>query len=147
MAILTATLKPSRYLITLLCLTHAGAMALLWPLALMIEVKGGLAVLIVLSLFYYLRCDALLTAAHAVCAFEFLEDMQCKLMLRNGETLICQLHPGTFVAPYLTVMLLIIPGRLCKTQSVVILPDSLYTDTFRRLRVLLRWKWKAGTPK
>ena len=46
------------------------------------------------------------------------------------------------MAPYLVVLNLKLPNKFLGS-SVVILPDSIDGEEFRRLRVLLRWKWKA----
>ena len=47
-----------------------------------------------------------------------------------------------FVAPYLAVLNLKLQNKFLG-GSAVILPDSIDGGEFRRLRVLLRWKWKA----
>jgi len=100
----------------------------------------GVAMLII-SLKYYLRKDALLSARNAVVAFELSEEMKCTLTTQAGESIACTIQGNTFVAPYLTVLNLK-PENQFFTRSVVILPDNIDTEVFRRLRVLLRWKWR-----
>ena len=46
--------------------------------------------------------------------------------------------PGSFVAPWLTIVRWRPPGRRF-SRSLVILPDMLDPESFRRLRVILRW--------
>jgi toxin CptA len=52
-------------------------------------------------------------------------------------------QPDTFVSPWLTVLRYRLPGQRW-SQSLVILPDSLPADDFRRLRVWLKWKAQTG---
>jgi toxin CptA len=58
---------------------------------------------------------------------------------RRGERIDCAVQGDTYVLWFLTVLNL---GRSDdrKRISVLILPDGIDTDDFRRLRVWLRWK-------
>ncbi len=141
MAALSVRLKSSTHLAAILNSAHIIAAVLLWPLALPIGIKLAGVVIMVMSLIYYLRHDALLSASTAVVAFELSDTMQCTLETRSGKSIICTILVSTFVAPYLTVVNLQ-PLDQFFARSVVILPDSIDAEEFRRLRVLLRWKWK-----
>ena len=134
-------LQPSHRLLTILSLVHLIAASFLWPLALPFEVKAIIGVLLIISLLYYLRKDALLSANDAVIALQLKEDMRCIVTMRSGQSITCRILGSTFVAPYLAVMNLQPAGKFFM-RSVVILPDSIKVDEFRRLRVWLRWKWK-----
>lgn len=134
-------LQPSYRLVAILSLAHLIAASFLWPLALPLEVKAIIVVLLIISLLYYLRKDALLSADDAVIALQLKEDMCCIVTTRSGQSITCRILGSTFVAPYLTVMNLQPAGKFFM-RSVVILPDSIKGDEFRRLRVWLRWKWK-----
>jgi len=141
MTILTVHLKPSLRLTVILSLAHLAAASLLWPLALPFAVKVVSVPILVISLTYYLRKDALLNANDAVVVFELSDEMQCTLTPRSGETIVCSILGSTFVAPYLIVLNLKPAGKSFM-RSVVILADGIDAEEFRQLRVWLRWKWK-----
>jgi len=141
MAILTVHLKLSRQLTIILSLSHFVAANALWPLVLPFTVNLVSVAIVLISLIYYLKKDALLSARNAVVAFELSDEMQCTLTTQSGESIVCTIQGSTFVAPYLTVLNLK-PENQFFTQSIVILPDNIDTEVFRRLRVLLRWKWR-----
>ncbi|MBS0298779.1 MAG: hypothetical protein JSR32_02410 [Proteobacteria bacterium] len=134
-------LRPSYYLTVLLGLAHCAAGAVLWPLALPLGVKAVIVILLVISLIYYLRKDALLTASDAAMALTLTDEMTCILTMRSGQAIACRISDNTFVAPYLTVINLQ-PTEKFFLRSVTILPDSIDAEEFRRLRIWLRWKWK-----
>ena len=142
MATFSAHLKPSVYLTVILSVAHFLVAVLLWPLMLPMSVKLlGMGVLVA-SLVFYLRHSALLKSPESVVAIELSETMQCTLETRGDKHLSCMILGSTFVAPYLVVLNLKLPNKFLGC-SVVILPDSIDGEEFRRLRVLLRWKWKA----
>ncbi len=142
MALLTVHLKRSPQLITILSLAHFIAAFALYPLtAIPSAIKLVGVAMILISFNYYLKKDALLSARNAVVVFELSDGMQCTLKTQSGESIVCTIQSSTFVAPYLTVLNLK-PENQFFTRSVVILPDSIDADVFRRLRVLLKWKWR-----
>jgi len=141
MATLTVHLKPSRRLTIILCLAHFIAASMLFPLALPVAVKLAGVAMLIISLAYYLRKDALLSADGSIINFELSDEMQCKLTARSGKLQVCSILGSTFVASYLTVLILK-PENKFFIRSIVILPDSIDAEVFRLLRVLLRWKWK-----
>lgn len=146
MSDLCIRLQPSYYLAGLLSFAHAAAGFVLWPLVLPLGVKAAFIVSLIASLIYYLRKDALLIAHDAVVALTLTEEMSCILIARSGQSMICSLSDSTFVAPYLTVINLQ-PNERFFMHSVVILPDSIDAEEFRRLRIWLRWEWKNDRKK
>ena len=134
--------QPSYRLVAILSLAHLIAGGLLWSLALPLSVKMAVVVLLIASLIYYLRKDALLSANDAVIALQLKDDMFCELITRSGQSITCRIAGSTFVAPYLTVINLQPVGKFFM-RSVVILPDSMQVEEFRQLRVWLWWKWKS----
>lgn len=150
-ALLILRLKPSRRLAVALGLAHFTATGLLWPLTLPAMIKLAGSVLLTASLIFYVRRYAWLTSPGSVTGLELgLETsggMICTLETRCGKRTACTLLGSSFVAPYLTVLELKPlkqpeSWRRPFARSVVILPDGVDADEFRRLRVLLRWKWK-----
>ncbi len=67
-----------------------------------------------------------------------LEEEQAVLTLRGGDQLAGQVLRTTLVTPFLTV-LNVRPQGARLARSVVILPDSLNAESFRQLRVRLKW--------
>lgn len=138
-SVLIVQRQPSRRLAALLCAMHLVSFGLLWPLTISLWSKAALTALLIASLVHYLRQDALLTARRAVATFKLTEDGRCAAMLRSGETVIGAVQGSTFAAPYLTVILYQPEGRFFP-RSIAILPDGIDAETFRKLRVWLRWK-------
>ena len=130
-------LQPSRYLAVILIAAHGIALAALFPLALPVWAKVALAPLILFSLMYHLRRDAWLSAPSASVELA-LEGDRVVLATRGGEQLAGQILRDSLVTPFLTI-LNILPQGVRLARSVVILPDSLDAESFRQLRVCLKW--------
>lgn len=139
MTILPIHRKPSYRLAIMLGLSHFAAAGILWPLMLPLGIKIIVIVMLIISLVYYLRQDALLAADNAVVVVELLDGIQCMLITRSGESMACSILSSTFVAPYLTVLNLQPVGKFF-VRSIVILPGAVDAEEFRQLRVWLRWK-------
>ncbi len=139
-------LQPSYQLAVILVLAHLVAAGLLWPLALSWNITVIIVATLIASLFYYLRKDAMLTAQNAIVVLTLPDEMTCVLTTRSGESIACSIQGSSFVAPYLTVINLK-PSQKFFTRSVVILPDGIDAEEFRRLRVWLRWRWKNNQEK
>lgn len=60
------------------------------------------------------------------------------LTSRNGKQVTGKVMPDSLVTPLLTV-LNVLPQDTHWTRSVVILPDSMDAESFRLLRVCLKW--------
>ena len=135
-------LKSSTYLALLLGAAHCIAIGLVlilplprWLTLVAIPVFG-------ISFGYYLRRNALLVAPNSITALEIKEDRACVLETRNGKQINCVLLPTSYVSASLTILNLKIEGKLL-AKHVIILPDAVNAEDFRKLRVLLRWKFKA----
>jgi len=136
---LSIAIRRSRRLTWLLILAHAGAVALLWPLAVALWIKAVIAVVIIASLVFFLNHVALLTAPEAVIAVEIHEqEGNMALQTRRGEWHECKLSGDSFVSTWLTILVLAQENRH-RARHVVITPDNVDVGDFRRLRVWLRW--------
>lgn len=127
---------PSRLLALILITAHALAL-----LALIVVLPpwaaAASALPLVASLGYHLLRDAWLRL-----------DMSCvglapdgegvEMLLRDGTRLPCTVRRESVVTPLLTVLRLRPQGRRM-ARSVLILPDSMETGSFRALRVWLKW--------
>jgi toxin CptA len=131
----------------MLGLAHVSAISLLWPLMLPVAAKLASTVVLAISLVIYVRHYAFRKSPGSITGLSLADDMTCTLETRHGERIACALLGSSFVAPYLTVLELK-PlndtrwSHRLRSCSVVILPDAIAAEDFRRLRVLLRWKWK-----
>lgn len=135
---LTITLKPSPRLAWLLGIAHAAAAGAVSVL----ELPAWLTVALVVALAAHgvlqtLRL-ALLRRADAVVAVEAGRASGVPFRTRNGTWQAAQLLGSTYVSPALTVLNLK-PVGARRARHVVILPDAVDADDFRRLRVWLRW--------
>lgn len=164
--LLAVRLKPSVLLAIILGVAHFAAIGLLWPLSLPVAGKLAGSAILVSSLILYLRHHVARRSPRSVLGFELTDDMTCILETKEGN-IACAILGSTFVAPYLTVLELKPPeSQECTgssgagqkgsrgwrgwwrnrwkhaPRSLVILPDAIDAETFRQLRVLLRWKWK-----
>ncbi len=131
------TLQPSRYLAAVLIAAHGVTLAVLLPLALPLWAKAALAALILFSLMHHLRRDAWLSAPSSRVALT-LEGDRVVLSTRGGEQMAGQMLHDSLVTPFITV-LNVLPQGAHFARSVVILPDTLDAESFRQLRVWLKW--------
>ena len=137
---LLVRLKPSLTLTCLLILVHGIAAILVSLLTLTPGIKLVVTVLLIGSFIFYVRKDAQLISRNAVVKIEPFGKSGCYLTTRSGSRMACQISGDTFVASYLTVLILKQEMKLLPL-SVVILPDSADPEEFRQLRIWLRWKY------
>jgi toxin CptA len=123
----------------LLAGSHALAAGALWlaPLGATWIVAGNLA--LGGHFVWVLRQHAWRSAAGSVVELELREDCSVSARSRAGRWLGYQVSGASFVSPHLTVLNLRADARW-RARSVLITPDSLDADSFRRLRVWLRWR-------
>ncbi|MBI5658455.1 MAG: hypothetical protein HZC43_02660 [Nitrosomonadales bacterium] len=130
-------LQPSRYLAAILGVAHGVAFAALIPLAFPAWAKAALGFVILFSLFYHVRRDAWLAAPSSGTALT-LESDRAVLATRGGKPLVCRLLRDSVVTPRIAVLNMAPEGARF-ARSVIILPDSLDAESFRQLRVRLKW--------
>lgn len=130
-------IRPSRSLAAIFALAHGAALAALIPLTFPAWAKAALATVILFSLWHHLRRDALLSEPFS-CTALVLEKGKAILALRDGKSLAGTVSRDSVVTPFLT-LLNINTGRGLLSRSVIILPDSMDAESFRRLRVWLKW--------
>lgn len=115
---------------TLLLLAHALAALMVAVASLPLPLRAALAGLLIVSALYHLR------RSHERVYVEIRQDHSCLLQIDAAHPLECRLLPRSFVASYLVVLHL---QRATGIEYVIITADRLEPDTFRRLRVFLRW--------
>lgn len=133
----------SRQLAGLLLAIHVAAFALLVTIALPSWEMVFAGMVFIASAARTLLLHPWQRLPRSIVALEISDD--CKLTTRdlNGVWRDAVLQPSSFVTPYLTIL------NLRHTEerfirSVVILPDRIQPDVFRRLRVWLRWRCREG---
>ena len=136
-------LKPSRTLFWLLTFSHLGAAGLLPTMALPIWATACLDASVLVSYLWLVARHALMRQPGAAVSLDWPSGTQWQVRFRNGAEVSAVLSPESFVRPWLTVLLLrpVTGGR---SRNVVLTPDKLDADAFRRLRVRLRLEYKAG---
>ncbi len=130
-------LKPSPKLLWVLAFAHLGAAGLLLTTSLPAWAVSCLALGVLGSFLWLTTRHALLMQSGAVVWLLWGAGNEWLLGARDGTRMAAQLNPQSFVRPWLTVLLLA-PASGGPMRNVVILPDSLDAESFRRLRVRLR---------
>ncbi|RMD71251.1 MAG: hypothetical protein D6819_02210 [Gammaproteobacteria bacterium] len=127
-------LRPSRLLALVLLLLHGGALLALaplpWPPWLVLLVSAG----VIASLFHSLRRYALLLDPASVVELLWEEDGSWHLLTAQGEEVRARLAGAASYA-HLVVLSFRLEGD--GGRAVVILPDALDVQSFRRLRMHL----------
>ena len=127
----------SRWLLAGISLAHGGAVRLLWPVALPV----GLKIILLLMI-----CASFVKSMHSH-LYYFNDNDPVELFLNNedewflttrkGETYEVQLYPEHYVHPWLVVLLF---RAEAQKHTIILTPDMINPDIFRRLRVRLRYK-------
>jgi len=133
----------SIYLAATLCISHGVFLMVLPLLDLPVWSRLMLAAAVLFSLAYYLRRDALLRAPSSCVELVLEENNAALLTLRDGRQLHGDVARSSLVTPYLTVLNVSLSQRH-RMRSLTILPDSLGTDSFRQLRVWLKWSGQVA---
>jgi hypothetical protein len=129
--------KRSRWLLSGISLAHGGAVCLLWPVALPVGLK---------IIFLLMICISFINSMHKHLYFRnnnspvelFLNDEdEWLLTTRKNGTYEVQLHAEHYVHPWLVVLLFSTEAR---NHTIILTPDMIHPDVFRRLRVRLRFK-------
>lgn len=138
-------LLSSRLLIILLLLLAAGALVCLWLLPLPVPVLLTLTVFVSCWAGYHLLLDAKLRLGRSCVAFRLEKEGTIVLVLRSGRHLQGRMQQGSLVTPYLVILNVVLDEHRGR-RSLLILPDAMSADSFRRLRVVLRWGDGASRP-
>ncbi|HAJ92249.1 MAG TPA: hypothetical protein DCO71_06495 [Gammaproteobacteria bacterium] len=127
---------PSRLLGGWVILVH-GMPLLMWP----VLQSGSWLVLAVFSalLFSLVRSWRLQVSRHhpdAVCSMVWRAEKDCLLGLHSGEQAKVSMRPRAFILPWLVI--LHFNSRQRRMRHLVLLPDMLDREVFRKLRVRLK---------
>jgi toxin CptA len=136
---LSIELKASRSLTLIILAMHALTFILALSLPLPFFVKLAAAPLLAASLLYSVRGEARRAMAGSVTAIMLLPDGGIEVQTRRRGRQAAKLQAGSFVTPQLTVLRYRLKDRFISSH-VVIFPDAVEAEDFRRLRVHLRWR-------
>lgn len=140
---LRLNLKPSRQLTACLVAGHGIAAACVLRVPLPFWLCCLLLIALSLSLLYQLTYQAWRILPFSIVALQFEREGDVYLQYRNGAGCTVRVLGSSFVTPYLTIILLK-SNRAWFARSVVVMPDMLTGELFRRLRVWLKWRLGHG---
>lgn len=130
-------LQPSRHLASTLAVAHIIALAALIPLDFPVWAKLVLGLAVLYSLLHCLRRDVWICTRPSTTVLVLKNDGTAQLQ-RNGKMLEGRILPSSVVSPYI-IVLNIAPKESQWAQSLVILSDCLDAESFRQIRVQLKW--------
>jgi hypothetical protein len=138
-------LRPSRFLALLFVFLVALALVSLWLLPLLTSELLALTALVMFWSGYCILLNANLRMGHSCVAFRLEDQEEIVLVLRDGRHLSGRLSPDSLVTPYI-VILNVVLNEQRRVRSLLVLPDAIGVESFRRLRVALRWGERADQP-
>jgi len=130
-------IKPSTWLTSGIVVVHLGASLALCIADLPWLTKFMVMLIVTASLIHALLTHVLQNHPDAPVQLLLTTDAEWWLTCVNGQTFAVQLMPGAFVHPLLTVMIFQEEKR---RYTVILTPDVVEADMFRRLRVRLRFQ-------
>ena len=139
---LRVSLKPSILLSAILCAVHVAGVAILFTLEASASFRVAAVAVIALSLGRSMWLHALLRAQQSVIALTIEDQERCTLQTRSGAILPARILGSTYVTSSLTVISAK-PTGAHRSRHVLLLKDSIASEDFRRLRVILRWARRA----
>jgi hypothetical protein len=136
-------IRSSRLLGTALWVAHGAAVAVLWAAVLPPALAATGTAALAMSLAWSLRSKAALRGATAIVALELRDDGTVAMGTRDGRWSEASVAGSTFVAAWFAAIHLR-PDGARRGRSVLLLPDNVDHEDFRRARVWLRWKSGAA---
>jgi toxin CptA len=127
-----------------MALAHGAAIAAVMLIDIPFPVKAVVAAGLAAYWQFFIRRQSLLLTPDSAVAIEIGSDNMLSVQTCRGEWSECEVLGNTYVTPYLTVLNLRQSGRRAN-RRIVILPDSIDAEDFRKLRVWLRWKEDVPT--
>ncbi len=131
-------LRPSRALALSLSILCLSALVSIWSLPFSALTLSVLSLVVLSWSGYCLGLHAGLRMGNSCVALRLEEGDEIVLVLRNGSHLMCRLCGDSLVTPYIVILNAAMNGRR-GGRSVLIMPDAIGAESFRRLRVILRW--------
>jgi toxin CptA len=133
-----AQLHPSRLLAASLLLVHLAAATTVLPLDVSPELKTSLLALVAASFAHTLRLHALLRSRHSIVELEIHDSERAAVRIRMAEWCDAKILGTSCVTPSLTTLNMRVIGSRT-ARHVMLLPDNVDPEEFRKIRVVLRW--------
>ena len=140
--------KPSKRLAAILAIAAAIACFALAVLSIALWIKLAAMTVAVLATAYHVL-HALQRTPRSCIALVLDSKGEWQLMMRDGNRYVATILPSSFVTPCLTILNCSLSGRWLRypwqQYHIVILPDAVDAESFRRLRVWLRWGYQGSS--
>jgi toxin CptA len=140
---LRIAIGPSHLLAAVLGIAHIAALVVTVVVVLPTWVKSLIAMALVTSGTWSILRLALQRGPSAIVELEVEAGGRISCRTRDGRWREGQVLSSSFVSPWLTVLNLRMAGSI-GAKHLVILPDNVEKDAFRRIRVLLKWARPAS---
>lgn len=140
---LRLSLKPSRQLAAGLTLGHLAAAGCVAIVPIPLWLKLLLGVMLAASLMQSLMREAWRIRPSSIVELQCEREGGVLVKTRSGKELTARVLGSSFVASYLTIVLLK-PAASRRVRALVILPDAAEPALFRQLRVWLKWRVGRG---
>ena len=108
------------------------------PITMPFWIKVLITIAITMSFLYSMMHMALLKTANSIVVVEIKGQGVSSFQRRRGDWQDCRISGSSYVSSWLTILVLLEENRWT-ARCVVIVPDNVDADEFRRLRILLRW--------
>ena len=145
MAAQRISVRPSALIAVAVSIVHVSAASVLWLVPIPVVGKAVFTVAIALSLVYFMGRDAALHAPRSIVALELGERGEIACQTRDGMWLDCELLGSSYVSPGMTIVNLR-PRGWGGYRRIILVPDNVDAEDFRRLRAWLRWRSAAVNP-
>lgn len=131
-------LRRSRLLALVIVLPAVASLISVWMLSLNVWVQFSLITAVLFWTLHHLLIDAGLKMRRSCVAFRLEEREGIVLVLRSGSHHSGKVLPYSFISPYMVILGVLQSGDR-RRRNLLIMPDAMGADSFRRLRVALRW--------
>ncbi|MGE5624811.1 MAG: protein YgfX [Bacillota bacterium] len=130
-------IRPSRMIVSLLCIMHMTAIAVSAPLPIPLQYRAAITAAVIFAFFWNARVYIQRTPRR----LHWSPEMGWTLTDRLGIEHAVTLQPEAYLSPWLVIAHF--KDEQGKRRAVMLAQDSVRAEGFRRLKVLLRY----GTPK
>ena len=135
---LSYKLRPSRSLALLFVLLCVLSLVSIWMLPLPVAGLLVLTLIVLCWAAYYLLLDANLSRGRSCVAFRLEGQDEIVLVLRSGTHLSGRVSADSLVTPFLVILNVALKERRGR-RSLLVMPDTMGAESFRHLRVALKW--------
>lgn len=130
--------QPSYRLAAILAAAGLGACVIVVCMPMTFSLKIMISVPVVLATLYFTAQDALLRLPWSIVSLDLNSKDELIITDKRGIKTKAIVLPSSFVASYLTVLNLKLGSAIWR-RNMILTPDRMDEDSFRQLRVWLRW--------